>query len=239
MVCLLPSVGRVCISSRAARISSVLSRTRGQLFFPENYNGQSSACEILLVSQFLVIGNQDFITFLFCSVDEFSVCERFPSSIRCRIGVMTSEVPSPGAAAFVVKQTFTVAHRCGTLSGVGYVLQYGLHFPFIHWVEPFHEFLYCSSTLQVLEEGVYRQPGSGEQPVATVFSRNALHAWARAQSIMGWSPSQRPVPLCGISQCSTALVHVISRRGLVGLVRPFYACCSCFSSYRGVLDKGC
>ena len=78
------------------------------------------------------------------------------------------------------------------------MLKYGPHFPLIHRVEPVHEFLNGCTALQVLEEGVHREPGSSEHPVAADLARYALNRWQVLQSITGSSPPRESVAsLCG------------------------------------------
>ena len=82
------------------------------------------------------------------------------------------------------------------------MLKDGLYFPFIDWFEALYELFYGGAALQILEEGVYGQPGPGEYPGSAKSSRYAFdcrtffpvnHTIASLSvtgfSIAGWLPA--------------------------------------------------
>jgi len=58
------------------------------------------------------------------------------------------------------------------------MLQDGSHLPFIHGLEPLHEFFNGSPGLQVLEQGGYGQSAVGEKPGTADLAWDLLHTGA-------------------------------------------------------------
>ena len=86
--------------------------------------------------------------------------------LRVDTDVSTSGPKSRRRSGLGVPLSSIILIRDAVPQVLGHELQDCLHVRFLHGVEPFHEVVDGCSRRQVLEEGIHRQPGASEHPVA-------------------------------------------------------------------------